>query len=874
MGGRNLKSSITKTWNKAKKHHSRSHSKGSGNYSDAVAAALQEDSRHEGIGGGHEVNIIANNKPPKSNASGRSGDGGGGGFEVISGPGIINNRSSPKKRGGGGGSRLRNRSPSPIRHLGEKSPLRNTSDIALSLASGSKDELDKSRDELDHVDDVGGNNNTAATAEGLLHMDKDSTASTPSFFGTRGIRAMSPGRMKRSLKKRLAIPSSSSSSSMPSSAKPPASPEKPPLHLGSDHGTISNKGSVEEDETGFDDMVTSLAHTTMSFDVDDRQHSTGSADSVHIEEEPQAPQAPIQEESSDMMADDEGYYINTISFNIFESNEFLIAMGGSESEASLATNYIRTGDSLCHDNDVGETEELDRAIQVYYAGLGAILTRVKEWSLENHDRGGEEGEGDEEVLAENAAPEDSILDASHILYKDFVDVAHCPDTNVLLLAMSSILLRSGNAHFRLKQYESACRDYVSAQSYRALRHEATDLISKEKLEHNNNVHMEDSKLNGRISNNMASALSKQGKYEEARSEYTKALQIKQGSLEALHKSTSSNGVKKDADDKNLVSDIASTFHNIGLLRMNCGEPKKAEKAYKQSLSLRVKKFGLDDLGVSSTLSALGDLYYNQKQHDDAFRSYKESLRIWKSHVGRKSDLKTAEHYYNIGLVFHSKGPYNKAKSSVAECLRIRRQEAEGKDCLSVAAALYLLGLIATSLGNYDEALSLLEEALDIRRRLLKSEEHLLLLNVQLALGIVYQKRLELDFAMNCLSAALLGRTQRLGRDHVSVSEVLQAIGDTYNEAQEYTKAFKTLEEALRIRKASLGSSLEVAETLNSLSLVLFKSGDTEKAIELSEEALNILKSAVSFNHILVARTLKNTGDYYQDMEAYDDAAEA
>ena len=118
-------------------------------------------------------------------------------------------------------------------------------------------------------------------------------------------------------------------------------------------------------------------------------------------------------------------------------------------------------------------------------------------------------------------------------------------------------------------------------------------MSKEKLEHNNNVHMEDSKLNGRISNNMASALSKQGKYEEARSEYTKALQIKQGSLEALHKSTSSNGVKKDADDKNLVSDIASTFHNIGLLRMNCGEPKKAEKAYKQAYAETMRKKFLD-----------------------------------------------------------------------------------------------------------------------------------------------------------------------------------------------------------------------------------------------------------------------------------------
>ena len=392
--------------------------------------------------------------------------------------------------------------------------------------------------------------------------------------------------------------------------------------------------------------------------------------------------------------------------------------------------------------------------------------------------------------------------------------------------------------------------------------------------------MEDVKLNGRISNNMASALSKQGKYEEARSEYTKALYIKQSALEAFHKtqhSTTLGPAKKDSYDKNLVADVASTFHNIGLLRMNCGEPKKAEKVYKQSLSLRVKKFGLDDLGVSSTLGALGDLYYHQKQYDDAFRSYKESLRIWKSHhVGssKSPDLKTAEIYYNIGLVFRAKGPYAKAKASVAECLRIRNLCLE-HDSLPVAAALYLLGLIATSMGNYDEALLHLKQSLAIRQKLRKlDDDHLLLLNVQLALGIVYQKRMEFDDAIDCFSKVLTGRTRRLDKDDGSVSEVLQAIGVTYSEANEHSKAFKTLEAALKIRRASLGSNFEVAETLNSLSLVLFKSGDTEKAIELSEEALDVLKSAVKFDHVLVGKVLKNLGDYYQDMEAYDDATEA
>ena len=104
--------------------------------------------------------------------------------------------------------------------------------------------------------------------------------------------------------------------------------------------------------------------------------------------------------------------------------------------------------------------------------------------------------------------------------------------------------------------------------------------------------------------------------------------------------------------------------------------------------------------------------YQLKQYDDAFRSHKESLRIWKSYSG-KSDLKTAEHYCNIGLVFYSKGPFIKARTSVAECLRIRRLLCSGKERLPIASALHFSGLIASSSGNYDEVLSLLEESLAI-----------------------------------------------------------------------------------------------------------------------------------------------------------------
>jgi tetratricopeptide (TPR) repeat protein len=299
---------------------------------------------------------------------------------------------------------------------------------------------------------------------------------------------------------------------------------------------------------------------------------------------------------------------------------------------------------------------------------------------------------------------------------------------------------------------------------------------------------------------------------------------------------------------------------------------KAEKAFKQSLSLRVKKFGLDDLGVSSTLCALGDVYFHQKRYDDAFRSYKESLRIWKFHRG--NDRRTAELYYNIGLVFYSKGPYAKAKLSVMECLRIRR-EICGSDSLPVASSLHLLGLTFIAIGDYEEAVAQLNEALTIRQTLLgkNSPNHLLIHNVHVAIGRVHSLMGDFEKAMKSFSTVLMGRTIRLGKHHPLVAEVLQTIGDAYIAANEYSKAAETLEEALRIRRSLLGPSTEVAETLNSLSLVYFCCDDFEHAIELSEQSLKTLKGAVSRDHFIVAKVLKNSGDYKQNMDLLDDAIE-
>ena len=738
------------------------------------------------------------------------------GVEVVSSP-LLKTEREEKRR-------LRTRSPSPVRHLNKHNKHKTSSmgsdSYTIITSKYSKDETESSQSF----------SRTQAQSVKNEEVESNAASSTaPSFFNNRNIRSMSPAKLKMSLKQRIM-------------EKVPSSPRK-------DYNS-SLKGQTEEEYTS-DGLVAKFAGASMSFDAEDDYEVSQINETTSNKNIP---------EGSPVTPDSDEFIINTTSYNIFENEQFLHAMGGPN-DASLTTNYIRTGDTI-YSSEEGQG---DRALPLYYAGLGTILSRIRKWSTQ--------------VNSGNA---DDIGEHENLVYRDFCAVANSKDMNILLLAMASILLRAGNTNFSLGRFETACRDYASAQSYRALGGDehASVLGLACKSGEEINLQLEDAKLHGRISNNFACAQTKRKMYEEARTEYTKALQIKQKTLENMQELTStlndtSNSAPQsmELDDVDLISDIASTFHNIGLLRVNCDEPKKAEKAFKQSLSLRVKKFGLDDLGVSSTLCALGDVYFHQKQYDDAFRSYKESLRIWKYHRG--NDHRTAELYYNIALVFYSKGPYSKAKLSVMECLRIRRELCGKGVSLPVASSLHLLGLISVDMGDYEEALMALQEALSIRQKLLTktSSNHLLIHNVHLAIGRAHSLMEEFDKSMKSFSIALMGRTIRLGKHHPLVAEVLQTIGDAYTVVNEYSKAAETLEEALRIRKSLLGPNIEVAETLNSLSLVYFCCDETEHAIELTKQSLKILKSAAKCDHILAARVLKNSGDFKQSLGLLDDAVE-
>ncbi|MEO8285057.1 MAG: tetratricopeptide repeat protein [Chloroflexota bacterium] len=116
----------------------------------------------------------------------------------------------------------------------------------------------------------------------------------------------------------------------------------------------------------------------------------------------------------------------------------------------------------------------------------------------------------------------------------------------------------------------------------------------------------------------------------------------------------------------------------------------------------------DKKSLVETLHALGNVFYSQRDIEQARYYFEESLRIEQEVGERKTSL------HSLGLMFYEQGDYSSAASLIEEALAIERGIG---DTRRVALALANLGLVACEQGDYELALSRQRESLAIRQEL-------------------------------------------------------------------------------------------------------------------------------------------------------------
>jgi len=241
------------------------------------------------------------------------------------------------------------------------------------------------------------------------------------------------------------------------------------------------------------------------------------------------------------------------------------------------------------------------------------------------------------------------------------------------------------------------------------------------LTQDNDVEYQDI-LEARDLDQAGNGLLKKGRYHEALKSYTQALNLKRQSLKLKEeREEEENNTKKERSKRDdhttsksnrvknqLLASVATSMNNIGFLRQhiipNTSHDTNTAAAttdtnnnkeiimsiYEESLQIKTKILGENDLSIGKTLNNIGSLYFIDKIYDKAMTTYQRALDIMAMNLGM-SHLDVATVVSNIGDVYYATNRWEEARICYDRALQTRWDRLGSNNPKTIR----LLDLIAT-----------------------------------------------------------------------------------------------------------------------------------------------------------------------------------
>jgi tetratricopeptide (TPR) repeat protein len=183
-------------------------------------------------------------------------------------------------------------------------------------------------------------------------------------------------------------------------------------------------------------------------------------------------------------------------------------------------------------------------------------------------------------------------------------------------------------------------------------------------------------------------------YTQAEQYFTKALTIRERTLEQNHPDIAQN-----------LNDLAGVYHHQGMYG-------QAELLYQQALTMQEQSLGLEHPIIARTLNNLALLNDNQEKYTQAEELHRRALAIREKALGPKH-VETMKSLVNLARVYRLQKRYAEAEPLFVRALTIR-EEVLGPEHPDTAITLNGLGLLYNLQEKYTEAEPLLMRALTIR----------------------------------------------------------------------------------------------------------------------------------------------------------------
>jgi len=310
-------------------------------------------------------------------------------------------------------------------------------------------------------------------------------------------------------------------------------------------------------------------------------------------------------------------------------------------------------------------------------------------------------------------------------------------------------------------------------------------------------------------NNIGSAYSEKGQFEDALTYYQQALQLREKS--------------------NAPQDIVEAVHNLGDTSANMGQYDHAISYYLRALDLRRQIS--DQRGAAIESESLGILFDYQGRFGAAIKSEQEALQAFQKLNEKGPWLPRMMDASAEALILAGRG--DEANAGIEESVKLSR---ELNNDSVLAEALGVRGDSSFYAGDFKSARASYEEALQAAKRS-KEPSTILVANAKLAKVLVAQKRSQEALA---ILKQVLAHADELGFKYVSVeSSVL--IAETMIQRGDYHGAGQELRRAL-LRSDQLGMQPLSARAHHLLALAERSSGNPGDSEQESRQSVALLES--------------------------------
>ena len=215
-----------------------------------------------------------------------------------------------------------------------------------------------------------------------------------------------------------------------------------------------------------------------------------------------------------------------------------------------------------------------------------------------------------------------------------------------------------------------------------------------------------------------------------------------------------------------AQDISEKLSKLGeICKMHC-EFNMAKTYFENSLNLRVRLLGDQNVDVAAAYNDLAQIYHDLGDLEQAMEYQQRALAIQLKKLGAEH-VSVATSYSNLALIHKALGDLEQAKEYQQRALAIDLKKL-GAEHVSVATSYSNLALIHKALGDLEQAKEYQQRALAIDLKKLGAE-HVSVATSYSNLALIHKALGDLEQAKEYQQRALAIKLKKLGAEQVSVA---------------------------------------------------------------------------------------------------------